>query len=129
MSIHETAHIVGRHDVPAWVMQKVQAYLPEKHVINPIYLAMVYDPNLHLGKDSEVEVIFIHEGAKYTNTLGYFTYDFDSQGKIHIHSRGLVFPNASYDPKAKEARSSSYADLKKGGGKLFKRRLYLSHGS
>lgn len=57
MSIHETAHIVGRHDVPAWVMQKVQAYLPERHVINPTYLAEVYDPNLHLEKASKVEVI------------------------------------------------------------------------
>jgi LruC domain-containing protein len=120
MSVNEIANIIGRHDVPTWVMQKVNTYLPEKKIINPKYLADVYDPNLHIEENSEVEVTFVHEGAGYKNTLGYFIYDFDSQGKINIQSRGLVFPNASYDPKAEEAQSSSYAGLKEGGGKLFK---------
>ena len=124
MSINETAHIVGRYDVPAWVMQKVNDFLPEKKIINSKYLVDGLEHNVPLEEDSKVEVIFVHEGAKYKNTLGYFTYDFDSQGKIQIVSRGLIFPNASYDPKAAKSvydpKSPAYdAGLRKGGGKLF----------
>lgn len=120
MPLDETAVIAGRHTVPDFVMKRVKESLPEGQRINPKYLAESYDPNIYLLKPSTVEVTFVHEGASFKNTLGYFTYGFDDQGKLRILSRGLVFPNVSYDPEAPEAKAATDPSLREGGGKLFR---------
>lgn len=120
MSIDESAVVAGRHVVPEFVMKRVNEYLPETKLINPKYLVETYDPNVYLPQASTVEVTFVHEGASFKNTLGYFTYDFDDQGRLRILTRGLIFPNASYSPNAPEAKAATDPSLREGGGKLFR---------
>jgi len=84
--------------IPSDVTTIVGAVLPESSKVGTSYLSGAFDPNLVIEEPANVFVTFIHEGAGYRNSLGYFTYKTGTQG-IEIQDRQLVFPNASYaDP-------------------------------
>lgn len=74
--------------------------LPEQYPVptyNPQYLSSGYDTDVILDQAADVWVTFISEGAGYTNTLGYYTYNINNppttaptQSQITI-----IYPNAS----------------------------------
>lgn len=75
--------------------------LPEKEPVpdfHPQYLQDSADTNIHLTEDAEIYVAFIHEGAGYKNTLGFFTYSTSEGAPETINSEDItiIFPNISY---------------------------------
>ena len=53
--------------------------------------------NTRLLKDSKVYITMVHEGAKWTNTLGFYTYDIDNppESVYDLDSLVILFPNVS----------------------------------
>ena len=72
-----------------------QTSVPDNH---PEYLADGIQTNLALIADAEVWVTFVHEGAGWKNTLGYFTYPTDTppQSVGDIDDMTIIFPNTSF---------------------------------
>ncbi|MDX9720466.1 MAG: LruC domain-containing protein [Myxococcota bacterium] len=98
LAIDERAFIDSQLEVPSSVTQLIGELLPERLTVSPAFLSESFDPNLHVTENCQVMVSFLHEGARYKNTLGYFTYTVDGDS-IQIVDRQLIFPNASYaDP-------------------------------
>lgn len=84
--------------IPSEVLAIVGEVLPESSQVGSSYLSGSFDPNLVIIEPANVMLSFVHEGAGYLNSLGYFTYTSDGS-TIQIVDRQLVFPNASYaDP-------------------------------
>lgn len=63
----------------------------------PEYLKTEAPTNLSITKTSDVWITFVHEGADYLNTLGYYTYPTGQKptSADQIDSIKLIFPNAS----------------------------------
>lgn len=81
-------------------LESVNASLPERSGLplsHPDYLANAMDANLDLIEDAEVFVTFVHEGAGFRNTLGYFTYPTGNPpGSIQeIRDLTVIFPDVS----------------------------------
>jgi len=79
----------------------VNANLPERrpvHIYNPDYIANGLETDLKLTQDAEVYITFVHEGAGYKNSMGFYTYDLTNppQSPDDIDSLKLIFPNLSY---------------------------------
>lgn len=92
-------------EVPDHVSQDlldlVNTSLPETYPVpeyNPQYLADNITTNTLLKDSAEVWVTFVHEGAGWTNTLGYYTYPLDNPPATanDIDSMFIIFPNVSY---------------------------------
>lgn len=68
--------------------------LPETH---PQYLASSDDANLVLNEDCEIWVTFVHEGAGWHNSLGYYTYPTNSPplSVDDINDLTIIFPDVS----------------------------------
>lgn len=100
-----SAWAVGERDfidsyaaIPPSVQNAVATVLPEASAVGNAYLSSIYDPNLVISQPATVTITFVHEGAGYKNTLGYFTYTTNGTD-ITVVDRQLIFPNASYaDP-------------------------------
>lgn len=78
----------------------INASLPESQPLpmsHPQYLAQNAEPNLVLDEQCEVWVTFVHEGAGWLNSLGYYTYEQGNapQTVEDIEDRTIIFPNAS----------------------------------
>lgn len=87
--------------IDASLLQMVTASLPEQAPVptaNPGYLSSSNETDLSLSALADVSVTFVHEGAGYKNTLGYYTYNTSSPPatKNDIDSIHLIFPNASF---------------------------------
>ena len=81
-------------------LQNVNASLPEYSPLpqsHPQYLANDGDANLEILENGEVWVTFVHEGAGWHNTLGYYTYPTGSTPTqvSAITDRTLIFPDVS----------------------------------
>jgi LruC domain-containing protein len=65
---------------------------------HPQYLASTNDVNLDLIKNAEVWVTFVHEGAGWMNSLGYYTYPTGKPPtkKEDIRDLTVIFPNVSF---------------------------------
>jgi LruC domain-containing protein len=79
----------------------VNATLPENIKIqdsHPEYLQSKDEGSIVLVEDAEVWVTFVHEGAGYKNTLGYYTHPNDNPpaNKEGIRDATIIFPNVSY---------------------------------
>lgn len=91
-----------RDELGVDLLEDINAAFPEWKPVpeyNPDYLASGNELNLVLTEEADVYVTFVHEGAGYLNTLGYYTYpagspptDIDDIDSVYIS-----FPNASYD--------------------------------
>ncbi len=92
----ERDFIDGFVTIPASVQNTVATVLPEASAVGNSYLSSVYDPNLVISEPATVTITFVHEGAGYKNTLGYFTYQTNGED-ITIVDRQLIFPNASFE--------------------------------
>jgi len=79
----------------------VNASLPERVKLtssHPEYLTSTSQGSVVLIEDAEVWVTFVHEGAGYLNTLGYYTYPTGEAPatKDDITDAAIVFPNVSF---------------------------------
>jgi LruC domain-containing protein len=75
--------------------------LPESSRVpqrNPEYLATANQTEVAILQDAEVWVTFVHEGAGYKNTLGYYVYDINNPptSASQIDTVNIIFPNVSY---------------------------------
>lgn len=82
-------------------LNDVNATLPENSKLqnsHPEYFNSVDDGSIILIKDAEVWVTFVHEGAGYKNTLGYYTHPTNTPpaSKQSIRDATIIFPNVSY---------------------------------
>lgn len=103
-------------DVPPIVLQTVNTLLPEGVLPGAAYLDGRYNPNLPVIAPAEIDVTFIHEGAGYRNSFGYFIYTRNSSGNILISERRMIFPNASYRGSGGELLTGDTVRLKDENG-------------
>lgn len=96
------AYLWGTKDlISNELLSDINASLPEKiklPVSHPEYINSVDEGNIVLIEDAEVWVTFVHEGAGYLNTLGYYTHPNDNPptSKASITDATIVFPNVSF---------------------------------
>ena len=88
-------------NISAELLEKVNASLPEGSPLtetHPQYLNNSNDANLNVIEDCEVWVTFVHEGAGWRNTLGYYTYPIGNPPASvdDINDLTVIFPNVSY---------------------------------
>jgi LruC domain-containing protein len=82
-------------------LSDINASLPESKPVpkfNPSYLEGDKDKNLIITEEADVWITFVHEGAGWLNSLGYYVYDTDNppQTPADINEKTIVFPNVSY---------------------------------
>lgn len=88
--------LYARDQYPAEFFQRIQNALPESRV-NEAFMTDDSGSNIHLKEDGEVFITFLHEGAGYKNSFGYFVYDPDNPPQSHADVQEIiVFPNLSY---------------------------------
>lgn len=80
---------------------ELNSILPEKQPVpeyRPQYLIDNLDTDLHIVENGEVFVTFVHEGAGYKNSLGFYTYATADGPPTAIAAEDitLIFPNVSY---------------------------------
>lgn len=79
---------------------RVVGSLPEGHDVrnlNPAYIASDNSSNLYLLRDTDLWLNFLHEGAGYRSSLGYFTYTAGTVPQSPYDVREtIVFPNSSF---------------------------------
>lgn len=78
----------------------VNASLPERSALpqtHPQYLANNNDASLVLLEDCEVWLTFVHEGAGWHNSLGYYTYPTNNPPSTvdDINDRTIIYPDVS----------------------------------
>ncbi|MGV3526659.1 MAG: LruC domain-containing protein [Candidatus Sericytochromatia bacterium] len=85
-------------DADFWT--RLSAALPESTDIrqtNPANITSDQGANLHLVEEGDVWVNFLHEGAGYRNSFGYFTFDAAKPPTTRAELlEKIVFPNASF---------------------------------
>lgn len=83
------------------LLDDVNASLPEYTkvpVLHPEFIASGTETNLIITKKADVWVTFVHEGAGYKNSLGYYSYKVGSEPKTiaEIQALTVILPNFSY---------------------------------
>ncbi|MBF2055419.1 MAG: DUF4114 domain-containing protein [Candidatus Sericytochromatia bacterium] len=103
-----------RQSYPESFWESLSAALPEgKHIDLHNPGAIVHDEkaNIYLAEEGDVFVSFLHEGAGYRNSFGYFVYDPQNPPKSpEALSELIVFPNASYANSGGSARGLNSGD-------------------
>jgi LruC domain-containing protein len=97
--LEERENITSFVTIPSSVSAIIGATLPEGNNAGASYISSAFDPNLVFTGDGKLTITFLHEGAGYKNSLGYFTYTLDASGNKTILDRNLLFANASYTNK------------------------------
>ncbi len=82
-------------------LTRLGGVLPERRDIrtnNPDLITDDFGANVHLKKAADVYVTFIHEGAAYKNSFGFFSFPDNQvpQTKNDVRET-IVFPNASFN--------------------------------
>lgn len=101
--------------VPDSVLTVVGDILPERRVVASSYLSERFDPNLRVTAPATVAVTFVHEGAGYRNSFGYFTYRVVDT-ELVILDRQLIFPNASFVGSGGSLRTGDTVTLRDASG-------------
>jgi len=83
------------------LLNDVNASLPEKRPVpqyNPEYLETGNETSLTVVQESDIWLTFVHEGAGYRNTIGFYTYDVnDPPTSISdISAITVIYPNVSF---------------------------------
>jgi len=95
---------IGKPDDVAWhyndynadFFERINNALPEAS-INEAFLTDDTGSTISLTEEAEVFVTFIHEGAGYKNSFGYFVFDPQNPPQTAAEvSEVIVFPNLSY---------------------------------
>jgi len=83
-------------EYPRDFFTRIANALPEQRV-NEAFLTDDAGSNIHLNEEAEVFVTFVHEGAGYKNSFGYFTFDRANPPTSAAQVQEvIVFPNLSY---------------------------------
>jgi len=90
------------NELPAGLLDSVRTKLPEGLDIRKNDPALVTDDfgsNVYLVEDADVRVVFVHEGAGYLNSVGFFTFDpaHAPTSTSEVQDR-ILFPNFSIPP-------------------------------
>lgn len=101
--------------VDAGLLSRINAALPEytnATTAHPEYFASDVSPHIWLDQNADVFMTFVHEGAGYKNSLGFF--DFPSLASLPVDPtsliRTIVFPNLSF-PSAGELQTDDALQL------------------
>lgn len=88
--------IYARDSYPKDFFERISNALPEARV-NEAFLTDDEGSNITLDEEGEVFITFIHEGAGYKNSFGFFTFDKNNPptSKEEIRET-IVFPNLSF---------------------------------
>ena len=83
------------------LLDLVNNTLPERYpvpIFNPQYIDDDVSSDTQLRDAADVWVTYVHEGAGWRNSLGYYTYDLDNPptSADEITSLTIVFPNVSF---------------------------------
>lgn len=83
------------------ILNMINASLPEARPVptyNPNYITNSTQTNIVLKDSAAVWVTFVHEGAGYRNSVGYYSYPTNNPPKkvSDIAQLKVIFPNASY---------------------------------
>ncbi|TCD01702.1 LruC domain-containing protein [Pedobacter psychroterrae] len=76
---------------------RINNSLPESHYVKSKYISTESPSNLTITKLSDVWITFVHEGADYRNSFGYYTYPTGHPplSENDIDTVHMIFPNAS----------------------------------
>jgi LruC domain-containing protein len=86
--------------------ERINNALPERK-LNEAFITDDDGSTIHLDEEAEVFVTFIHEGAGYKNSFGFFTFDRENPPTTPSDvSETIIFPNLSYPHMAKGHRLS-----------------------
>ncbi len=101
--------------IDADLVARINAALPENTnatTAHPEYFAADVSPHILLDEDADVFMTFMHEGAGYKNSLGFFDFaDFASLPDDPTSlTRTIVFPNLSF-PSAGELQTDDALQL------------------
>ncbi len=88
--------------ISAATLNQINTALPEARSVpafNPQYITTAAQTNIVLKEAADVWVTFVHEGANYKNSLGYYTYPTNNPPKTAsaISKLNIIFPNVSYN--------------------------------
>ncbi len=83
------------------LLADINASLPESSPLtttHPQYLTSSASATIHLEKECDVWVTFVHEGASYKNVLGFYSYADGSEpaSANDVSGKTIIFPNVSY---------------------------------
>lgn len=86
--------------IPQDLLDLVNASLPERNPVptaNPQYISGTVNPDTRLKDKADVYITFVHEGAGYTNALGYYTYDINTPptSVAEVKNLTIIYPNLS----------------------------------
>jgi len=88
--------IYARDSYSSDFFARISNALPESHV-NEAFLTNDEGSNITLIEEGEVFITFIHEGAGYKNSFGFFTFDKTNPPTSPDQvSETIIFPNLSY---------------------------------
>lgn len=108
--------IFPRDVISADFLADVNAALPERAPVpqfNPHYLASGNQTDLRLTEPADVWVTFVHEGAGFRNTIGFYTYNLNSPptSASQIQTIYIAFPNYSLVNSGGNMRSGDKVKL------------------
>lgn len=83
------------------LLDDINNTLPEQEPLtesHPEYLLPDWDYNIDIVEACDVWITFVHEGAGYKNSLGFYTYETGNapQNPDDIEEIKIIFPNISY---------------------------------
>ena len=90
-----------RDVLPSDLLTDINASLPESKPVpsyHPDYLANGNETNTIITELADVWITFVHEGAGWKNSLGYYTYDLNNppETSADIKEVKIILPNVSY---------------------------------
>lgn len=102
--------------IPQDLLDLVNASLPERAPVptnNPQYIADNIITDTRLLDSADIWVTFVHEGAGYMNTLGFYTYDLANlpTSVSQLTKRTVIFPNVSLAGSGGNLRSGNKVHL------------------
>ncbi len=98
--------IYARNEYSRDFFARINNALPESE-LNEAFITDDAGSTIHLTEEAEVFITFIHEGAGYRNSFGYFVYDPNNPPTSHEEvNEIIVFPNLSYPHMTKGHRLS-----------------------
>lgn len=94
-------YLVADDVITAEFLADINNALPENQPVpeyHPNYLWEIYQQNIHLIAPAEIWITFVSEGAGYTNTLAYYTFDKNNPPQTidDITEVTVIFPNVSF---------------------------------
>ncbi|MFY0598773.1 MAG: LruC domain-containing protein [Cyclobacteriaceae bacterium] len=95
-------YLEPRDEITAELLAFINASLPESKpvpIYHPRFIADNSQTNLDILQTADVWMTFVHEGAGYRNTVGFYTYETGNppQTKADITEIKVAFPNVSFN--------------------------------